>query len=261
MSNVFTDVQPWDDEKVSMDQVQKKNKAKLPKRFYEKVEVIADENGFNIRLDGRAVKTPARHILCVPNEGLARLIEQEFNLQDDVIDPIKMPITRLANTVIDGIAHDGEPIIEDLLRFCLSDLLFYRADFPRELVERQEKLWDPVLDWAEARLDTRFTLGEGVMYIPQPKNATLAIRNYLRDFSDKPFALAALHMLATLSGSALIAFAVNDGHLNVKTAWKIAHLDEDWTNEQWGNDEEAMQRRASREIEFYAAAAVLKQFK
>lgn len=261
MRNVFTDIEPWDDEKDPMVSAQEKMKHKLPKRFYEKAESLASENGVEIRLDGRSVKTPARKILELPNQALADLIAQEFNAQVDVIDPAKMPITRLANTVIDGIAEDSEPVVEDLLRFGLSDLLFYRASAPVELVERQQKLWDPILDWAETRLTTRFTLGEGVMFIPQSDNSSWAIRSYLQNYFAKPFELAALHMLTTLSGSALIAFAVNDGHLTVEDGWRIAHLDEDWTNEQWGKDEEAMMRRSNREAEFYAASAVLAALK
>jgi chaperone required for assembly of F1-ATPase len=62
--------------------------------------------------------------------------------------------------------------------------------------------------------------------------------------------LCAIHNLATLTGSALIAVAVAEGFLDAEDAWRAAHVDEDWQIERWGRDEEATQRRAKHEEEF-----------
>ena len=66
-----------------------------------------------------------------------------------------------------------------------------------------------------------------------------------------------MHVVTTLTGSALIALALAEQELDVEAAWTAAHVDEDWNMEQWGRDEIALERRAARRAEFDAAALVL----
>ncbi|OPB35331.1 ATP12 family chaperone protein [Bartonella taylorii] len=228
----------------------------LPKRFYKEVKTLCEEEGFSILLDGCPVKTPARRHFLVPTAAFATLVAQEFESQKQVIDPSKMPITRLVNTVIDGIADDMQVVFEDLLRFVACDMIFYRAQTPQELVERQREQWDPLLDWAEEKLGARFQVTEGLMHVEQSRESIQAVSNYLRQV-ESPYTLAALHTMTTLTGSALISLAVAAGNFDADHAFDIAHLDEDWLMEQWGVDEEAMTRRAHKKAEFNAAAIII----
>lgn len=66
--------------------------------------------------------------------------------------------------------------------------------------------------------------------------------------------LAALHVMTTLMGSVVLALAVQEGRLSPEEAWALAHLDEDFQMEVWGQDEEALARRAARWRDFDAAA-------
>ncbi|UTO28970.1 ATP12 family chaperone protein [Bartonella harrusi] len=240
----------------SVQKSQKLSCSPLPKRFYRQVNTSCEEGGFAILLDGCLVKTPAKCSFLVPTEAFALLVAEEFENQKQIIDPAKMPMTRLVNTVIDGIAGDMQVVFEDLLRFVACDMIFYRAQTPKELAQRQYEQWDPLLDWAEEKLGARFHLTEGIMHVEQSREAIQAVSNYLRKF-DSPYMLAALHMLTTLTGSALIAFAVMERKVDADHAWNIAHLDEDWMIEQWGVDEEAMARRTSKKAEFDAAFKVI----
>ncbi|EJF80944.1 ATP12 chaperone protein [Bartonella doshiae] len=228
----------------------------LAKRFYREVKIFCEEGGFSILLDECPVKTPAKRHFLVPTEVFAALVAEEFESQKEVIDPAKMPMTRLVNTVIDGIVDDMQVVFEDLLRFVACDMIFYRAQTPKELVQRQCELWDPLLDWAEEKLGARFYLTEGLMHVEQSRGAIQAVSNYLRRV-ESPYMLAALHTMTTLTGSALIALAVAARRINADHAWDIAHLDENWTMEQWGIDEEAMARRAHRKVEFNTAAKIV----
>ena len=72
------------------------------------------------------------------------------------------------------------------------------------------------------------------------------------------FSLAALHVMTTLTGSALLALAVALKRLTPDEAWAAAHVDEDWQISQWGDDAEAAARRARRRQEFEAAARMLR---
>ena len=226
----------------------------LRPRFYAAAGVREAGDGYAVTLDGQPVRTPARRPLAAPTLALAQAIAAEWEAQREVIDPAKMPLTRLANAVIDGVAEQPGPVAAEIEKYLASDLLFYRAASPQELRERQAALWDPILAWARDTLGAHFKLGEGVVHVAQPETALKAAAAAM---PTDPWRLGALHVITTLTGSALIALAMSRGALSAEAAWQAAHIDEDWNMAQWGKDEMAMERRAFRHAEFAAAALVL----
>lgn len=224
----------------------------LPKRFYKTVGTRPAENGFEIVLDGRPLRTPKRRPLSVADATLAATVAAEWDAQETEINPARMPMTCLLNAAIDGVADMPDAVADDIAAFAGTDLLCYRAGMPEGLVARQKEVWDPILSWAEAMLGARFMLAEGVMPVAQPASTLAAVRNRLP--TDDPLALAALHSMTTLTGSVLIALAVQDGRLTVDEAWGAAHVDEDWNISLWGADAEASRRRERRQTEMRTAA-------
>lgn len=225
----------------------------MPKRFYKDVTVGSGEGGFIVQLDGKPVKTPGKVLLSLPTERAAQLVAAEFAAQGETLDLASMPAFRLVNTAIDGVANDPQAVLEDVLRFSSSDLLCYRADGPDTLVRRQNEAWDPVIDWAGSVLGARFLLAEGVIHVEQPRETIAAIGIHLGQRAE-PLRLAALHVMTSLTGSALLALAVDFGELDAETAWNAAHVDEDFQAERWGQDAEALARRTHRKRDMMAAA-------
>jgi chaperone required for assembly of F1-ATPase len=225
----------------------------LRRRFYTRAGTTAAADGHAITLDGKPANTPARRVLAAPSLALAETIAAEWNAQSEVIDPAKMPLTRLANAIIDGVADEPAAVAAEIAKYLASDLLFYRADSPRGLVERQSRHWDPIVAWASDALGARFILSEGIIYVAQ---SDVALAAGVASIPKDPWRLGAVHVVTTLTGSALIAFAMLRGFLSTEAAWQAANLDEDWNMEQWGRDEIALERRAFRFEEFKAAAAV-----
>ncbi|MBV8792459.1 MAG: ATPase [Pseudolabrys sp.] len=226
----------------------------LRKRFFKSAAVAPEGAGFAVRLDGKAVKTPARRTLVAPTRALAEKLAQEWEAQREVIDPARMPLTRLANAIIDAVVDQPRPVAEEIAHYLGTDLVFYRADTPQVLIERQAKHWDPLLDFARNELGARFVLGEGVVHVAQPHEV---VASAARAIPADPWRLGALSSVTTLTGSALIALALARGALSADQAWAAAHVDEDWNMEMWGRDEIAMARRDARRAEFDAAGAVL----
>ncbi|WP_416355750.1 ATP12 family chaperone protein [Aureimonas phyllosphaerae] len=227
-------------------------KPELPKRFYQGVAVEETAAGFEIRLDGRPVRTPIRTLLAVPDRVIAEAIAAEWERQETHVDPSTMPVTRLANTVLDGVVNDLGATRDDLARYAETDLIAYRADEPERLVARQAEAWDPLIAWVEARFGARVRTGAGVMHVAQEPATIEALRARLAEEND-PFRLAAIHQMTTLTGSLIIALAVAEGRLGSDEAWRLAHVDEDWNISLWGEDEEAQARRASRFTDMRAA--------
>ncbi len=231
----------------------------LKKRFYAEatVEPEAGTPGlFAIKLDGRGVRTPKKATLAVPSRPLADAIAAEWNAQGASIDPRTMPLTRLANTVIDGVQGHEDEVRADILRYAGNDLLCYRAEQPKALVDRQALAWDDVLDWARNKLGAQMVLGEGVMPVTQPRKAVDAIAAALAPID--AYRLAALHVVTTLTGSVLLALAHLKGLITAEEAWARAHVDEDWQAEQWGEDAEAVARRRRRWSEMEAASRMVR---
>ncbi|TPL94887.1 ATP12 family chaperone protein [Mesorhizobium sp. B2-3-12] len=231
-------------------------KTPLPKRFYKEVSVAPVEGGFAVHLDGKPVRTPGKALLALPTEAAAALVADEFAQQGETINPVTMPVMRLANTAIDGVATDPQAVLEDVLRFASSDMLCYRADAPQGLVERQNEQWDPVIDWARASLGVRFNLAEGIIHVEQPRETLAVLGSHLAQRSE-PLRLAAIHVMTSLTGSALLALAVDFGALDGEEAWAAGHVDEDWQIAQWGQDAEAVARRAARKRDMMAAVSLL----
>ena len=231
-------------------------KRPLPKRFYKAVSLGPAEGGYVVLLDGRPVRTPAKRLLAVPNGRTAERLRAEWDGQDEAIDPASMPVTRLVNTALDGVAENRDAVLDEIVRFAGTDMLCYRAEGPEGLVERQNQGWDPVLRWAAEARGARLILAEGVMHQEQPPAAIEAFRAALQAFSE-PLPLACIHTVTTLSGSAVLALALAEGQIDADRLWELAHLDEDWQIEQWGTDEEAFHRRTLRRGEFDVAAGVL----
>jgi chaperone required for assembly of F1-ATPase len=225
------------------------------KRFYKEVAAIPAENGWDIRLDGRPVKTPARLALTLPNEPLAQAVAEEWRAQGETIQPRSMPLTGLANAAIDRIAPDPTAFSRGLAIYGESDLTCYRADGPEPLVRRQAEAWDPLLAWARGRYDVEFEVTAGVMHRAQPPRTVEQLDRALA--ARDPFRLAALSPLITISGSALIGLALDECAIDLETAWAAATVDEAWQTQQWGEDAEAAAQMKARRAEFEAAHRLL----
>ena len=233
-------------------------RAALPQRFYAAVTVAEQDGAHAVLLDGRPVRTPARNLLLLPTGAAAAAVAAEWEAQGPVIDPAAMPLTRLVHTTIDGVAKAMDAVAAEVVKYAGSDLLCYRAGEPERLIARETAAWDPVLAWARDALGAQLILVEGITFARQPDRALAAIAAAVTAERDaSPFRLAALHVMTTLTGSALLALAVARGRLAAEAAWAAAHVDEDYQMEVWGADEEAMERRARRWSEMETAARLL----
>lgn len=238
-----------------------KDTRRLPKRFYEAVSVAerTSDDGraeWQLLLDARAVRTPGKTLVAVASERIAEALAEEWRAQGERIDPATMPLTKIVNSAIDGVRGREAEVAADIVAFAGSDLLCYRSEGPDDLVAMQAEAWDPVLAWAREAFGARFIQAQGVMPVEQPQASLDAFAGELRGFD--PLRLCALHVITTLTGSALLALAHARGELTLEEAWAAAHVDEDFQISRWGPDEEAAERRGKRWVEFQAASAIFR---
>lgn len=223
------------------------------KRFYKSAAVAEREDGaFSVQLDGRQIKTPAGKPLAVPSRGLAQAIADEWNAQGETIVPASLPLTKLANTAIDAVSERKAEVAGDIVNYAGTDLVCYRAEYPAGLVAAQAEAWDPILSWAEDKYGASFLCSSGIAHVTQPPASLEAIGAAVAAYD--AFKLAALHVMTSLTGSALIALAHVTGELDTAAAWAAANTDENWQVSHWGEDFEASQRQKARLAEFESAS-------
>ncbi|WP_219321631.1 ATP12 family chaperone protein [Methylovirgula sp. HY1] len=232
-------------------------KTPLRKRFYTTAGVMPHEGGFAVMLDGRPVLTPAKTRLSLPTLVAAEALAGEWLAQGDEINPAEMPLTRIVNSAIDGVAQAMEAVTEDIVKYAGTDLVCYRAEGPDSLVKAQAEAWNPVLAFAEADMGARFFCVEGLIHVAQPESSLAAVRakvdRMVGTDATAPIALASLSVMTGLTGSLLIVLARVSGAMSLAQAWAAAHVDEDFQIKLWGADQEAMDRRGRRFAEMAAA--------
>lgn len=227
------------------------------KRFYKDASSSAEADaGYTVLLDGKAVKTPKRVMLTLPNVALADAVAEEWRAQDETIDPQIMPLTRLTFAALDVVTRERKQIAQQLLKYAHNDLLCYRAEDPPELVARQAYAWDTLLDWAAETYRARLKVGVGIKHVAQPAEAIAELEQAISRYNE--FELAALHTATTITGSLILALALAEEEVSGHEAFAAATVDEAFQTEKWGIDAEAENRRQRLLSELTAAERFLR---
>ena len=217
------------------------------KRFWDTATFDRRDDGFAILLDGRQVHLPGGDVLRVTAEPLAAAIAGEWQAagggKGGEMSFEDTPLTRLAGTAQQRIAPDPAPTIDAIARYGETDLLCYRADSPRELVQRQTEAWQPWLDWAALTHDAPLRITTGVGYIRQHHDSISALKRAVA--AQDAYALAALGIAVPSLGSLVLGLALAAEAMDAATAHALGALDELFQEEQWGEDAEAVKRRQS----------------
>ena len=225
------------------------------KRFWKTAEAIAVEDGFGVALDGKPMRTPGKNPLRVPSRALAAAIADEWDAQKDEVRPAEMPMMRLASIALDLVAKRRAHVAAEIAKYAETDLVCYRADHPPELQRRQNEAWQPLIDWAMLRFDAPLCVTYGVIPTAQSPEALTRFRRAVDACDD--LSLAALHAATTSCGSVVIGLALVEARVSAEEAFALSQLDESFQIEQWGEDEEAMRRRAGLRADIDAAARFL----
>ncbi len=209
------------------------------KRFYEQVHIEMRDDGYVILLDAHELKTPSKRQLALPNQFMAELIAEEWRAQEDKVDPRTMPSMRLSATAIDRVSDRFDDTLGEFKNYVSSDLLCYRGSGQETLASRQVAEWDPILAWAAARYDVSFAVTDTLMPIPQ---ADETIARLSQAVCSDVFALTSAVHATAVTGSAVLALALYEGHIDAKRAFELSCLDNLFQLEVWGEDESERQK-------------------
>ena len=235
--------------------IKEQAKPKYAKRFYQSVEVTDEAGGFLIRLDGRVLKTPMKAKLQIPTRKLADAIASEWQDQIEFINPHKMLLTKFTNTSIDRVVPRRSEIIAEITEYAGNDLLCYRVESPQELAREQDQAYRPVLDWLHKTHGASLQVTNAITHAQQLPEDLQKIEAVLEEKS--AYDLTAIHIMTSLTGSAVLAIAVEAGFITADAAFTAANIEEDWNISHWGQDNEAKMLRQDRQQQFRAVARFL----
>jgi len=224
------------------------------KRFWKETEIVETSDGFEVRLDGRSVRTPLKTLLVVPSRGFAERIAAEWDAQEETVAPATMPFTRAANAALDKVATQHAEVAAMLSAYGETDLLCYRATGPAALCDRQAAAWDPLLDWVARTHGAPLAVTSGVLPVAQEPESLARLARVVSGFT--PFQLTGFHDLVAISGSLVLGLAVVDGRITSDVAFDASRIDETWQIEQWGEDEEEAERVAVKRADYLRAKEI-----
>ena len=226
----------------------------IKKVFWNLVTIKQDASEYCIYLDNHLLKTPKKTVLKLPNYKLANLLVDELKQQKDEIDFTKMPANRLANAAIDQTRNQIFETRKILEEYADTDLLFYRAEKPQELIDEQILIWDPFISWAENRFYIKLNITTGVIPIRQhPKSIELLVSQMTQMSS---FQLTVFNKLVTISGSYILGLAALENTMSAESIWNAAILDENWQASIWGEDVEQKKNIELKKLEFLKAIEI-----
>ncbi|KAK9869045.1 hypothetical protein WJX84_007544 [Apatococcus fuscideae] len=202
-------------------------------RFYKSVGIrqVEGKDTFEVTLDGRPLKSPARKEFSLPTKSLALAIAAEWEWQDSKrVRPFTMPMMTLASTAIDQ-PRSPQQVISTLTEWLHTDALCCREqDGP--VADLQALAYNPILEWARQELQADIVVSESILGAQQPEDVIHIVSKVLAGLD--PWHLTALDALAGACRSVVLGFAVLKGQLKVKDAVAAARLEEEWQMQEWG---------------------------
>lgn len=218
------------------------------KRFWSTAAAVRHTNGtdgYAVQLDGKPVRLPAGPPLAVPSAALAHAIAAEWQaagVATGMMEYADVPLTRLAGTAQLRILPDPAPTAAAIAVYGESDLLCYRATTPPALVMQQAEAWDPWLEWSRTTIGAALEVTSGITHVRQHPLAVRALA--AATAAQGPWVLAGLGIVVPALGSLVLGLAVAHGALPVDEAHRLSTVDETYQAGLWGEDADAVIRRA-----------------
>jgi chaperone required for assembly of F1-ATPase len=218
-----------------------------PKRFWREAVAAQTVGGFEVHLDGRAVKTPQSHVLRLPTQALAEQVAIEWGKVGEYVGYEDMPLTRLGFAAVDRMDTLVSETVAEVLRYTETDLVCYPSEYPTALTEREDAAWLPLIQWAKDELGLVFLQNRTLIHTPQPADTATRIAALVEGAS--AYERAGLMSAIPLFGSVVLALAVWKGRIAGEAAFAASRVGEDFQTETWGRDEEAAKRAASMQVQ------------
>ncbi len=196
--------------------------------------VKPEGNGYAVYRNETVLKTPQDLPLVVPTRALAAALAEEFASQGEKLDVRKMPMTQLALTALDISSQRRADTVKSIMHKGENELVCQRASDPASLVEEQNKIWQPYLDWCKTRFNAELETGVGIIPFDQNPQALSRLKEHIETLD--AFTLTGLHEACSTLGSLVLGLALLEGKADPAQAFEASELDHLWQSKKWGDD-------------------------
>ena len=221
------------------------------KKFWTTIKLKKKETEFGILLDDNLLKTPHNKDCIISNITIAKDLMKEWSSIEDDINFHNMPITQICFASLDRERKEKIILLNKLIEYGMTDLLFYRDNLGTELEKVQSKKWDKLLDWTQNEFGLNFKIVNGIMPVKQPAE------NYNIFFKELDkldcFSLTAISEIITLSGSLILGLLLLKKKIMSNEAWSLSKVDEEWQRSKWGSLPEQVEDDAYKKKFFFIA--------
>ncbi len=195
------------------------------KRFYTTVAIENNDNDtYSISLDGKQIKTPLKKNLETQHQSIAKLIQGEWERQNEKVEPDSMPIMQILSTRIDKVDPERGKIVNQIMGYCDTDLLCYPAIEPEALATKQRALWQPYIDYINDKFDVTFQITTNIRALTQDDDIHDKIFAYLNDQDNDHLTL--IRLVTELTGSLILAIAFVEKHISATEVFEAYQFEE-----------------------------------
>ena len=211
------------------------------KKFWNQIVIKKSFDTFQILLDKTILKTPQKKDLNITNFKIAQEVSREWDQDTNQICTKKLIFYNHISTAIDRVYNDRKLFISEILNFIDTDLICYRAESPKDLVELQNIKWDPISLMIEKYIGVKLDIFSGIM----PRNQDYKVHNKIDNLIDQfsNLEISVLHKITCLTGSVFLSICILKNDISKKDAFEISFLDEIWQEKNWGYEEESSLKR------------------
>lgn len=232
-----------------------------PSVFWQAIHIQKSNKIWQIFADNRPIKTPMQHELIAPNLKVAELIKKEWDMQNNVIRPRLMPISRLVMTIIDKLSPDDDlrqNWLSSAYSYMETDFILFPSTYPQSLKEAEYSLWQPVINWANDFLNHDFKANENFDINSHNKKALPSLIEKIETYNI--WQQMGFVVLCQSCGSALLALAAAENIINEETLIKASLVQEHHQSKQWGEDDELTAQIENKSFELKSLYQFLQSF-
>ncbi|QNT78973.1 ATP12 chaperone protein [Entomobacter blattae] len=220
-------------------------KAGYQVRFWEKVLLREEDQGYGIVLDKKPLKLPSGEPLVIHNLALAKTIQKEWaglggGQKGQAFCFSDIPLTRIVGTMEGLIRHDIKSVIAKLIEYAQSDLLCFHSEKPKQIAKRQQEEWLPIVTWFSKKYQLSIKVTT-TLHVPDFSQETIDRLTVLLD-SLTLIEVTVLSLLVPLAGSLILGMAYLDETVTIDEVFSLSTLPERVQMEIWGTDAEQLER-------------------
>lgn len=181
--------------------------------------------GWVVLIEDKLLKTPEKNTCLCFNDAMAQAVADEWlDREWGKLDPDQMPLSQMLFTLYDRVLPQRRVLEDTILSYLDTDLLLYQVAEPKALYDRQQDVWEPVIQNIESLYDIQFSRTDGLAVVTHSDDVRQAIAMTLSGMN--PYQFCAFQISVEATRSPILALAFYHGHIDSEHVFQACFLEE-----------------------------------